>query len=98
MGHWLALRPQQAAPNVDAVGAWVEVRTVDRLITDELTVGGGHASGSAGWLHVGIGDATTAEVRVTFPGAEPGPWQTVQADAFWVLQHDAPAPQQWHPR
>ena len=48
-------------------------------------------------VNVGIGDATTAEVRVTFPGAEPGPWQTVQADAFWLIDRDSAAPQQWRP-
>ena len=30
MGHWLGLRLQQNAPNIDAIGAWVEVRTGDR--------------------------------------------------------------------
>ena len=97
MGHWIAVRAEQPAPNTNAIGGWVEVRVGDRLVTEELTSGGGHASGSAGWLHVGIGNATTAEVRVTFPGAEPGPWQTVQADAFWTIERDAAAPRRWQP-
>ncbi|MFZ9629381.1 MAG: FG-GAP repeat domain-containing protein, partial [Ilumatobacteraceae bacterium] len=97
-GHWVGLRLRQSAPNVDAVGAWVEVRLGDRTITHEVTVGGGHASGSAGWLHVGLGTATSAEVRITFPGAAPGPWLSVQADSFWVVERGASAPQQWQPR
>jgi enediyne biosynthesis protein E4 len=30
----------------------------------EVIVGGGHASGQAGWIHLGLGDAEDAEVRV----------------------------------
>jgi hypothetical protein len=40
MGHWVALRLRQPAPNVDAIGAWVEVRTADRTLVREVTVGG----------------------------------------------------------
>ena len=47
MGNWLAVRLRQPAPNVDAVGAWVEVRVGDRTRVREVTVGGGHAGGQA---------------------------------------------------
>ena len=35
--------PAAAAPNVDAIGAWVEVRAGGRTDVREVTVGGGHA-------------------------------------------------------
>ena len=57
MGHWIGVRLQQPAPNVDAIGAWVEVRAGERTTTREVTVGGGHASGQLGWLHFGLGSA-----------------------------------------
>ena len=57
MGSWVAVRLHQPAPNVDAVGAWVETRVGDRTTVHEVTVGGGHASGQLGWIHVGLGDA-----------------------------------------
>lgn len=80
MGHWLAVDLDQDAPNHDAVGAWVAVRSGDRQIERELTVGGGHASGSAVPLHFGLGGATRAEVRVTWPDGEVGPWLPAEAD------------------
>ena len=80
MGHWLAVDLDQDAANHDAVGAWIAVRSGDRQVERELTVGGGHASGSAVPLHFGLGAATTAEVRVTWPDGEVGPWLPADAD------------------
>jgi hypothetical protein len=96
LGDWIALRIRQPAPNTQAIGAFVEVRTALRTLTREITVGGGHASGEAGWIHFGLGDAETAEVRVTYPGGEPGQWQTVNANSFYDLQRGA-APVRWQP-
>ena len=48
MGHWIAIRLRQPAPNVDAIGSWVEVRAGDRTVVREITVGGGHAGGKNG--------------------------------------------------
>ena len=79
MGHWIAIDLEQPAPNVDAIGAWVEVRTGDRTMAREVTVGGGHAGGKNGWIHAGLGDATSADVRVQWPDGETGPWMTVDA-------------------
>lgn len=98
MGHWVQLRLQQPAPNVDAIGAWVDVKFGDRTFTKEITVGGGHASGQLGWLHVGLGSATTAEVRVTWPDGETGPWMTVTADTFATVERGASQPTRWQPR
>ena len=64
MGHWIDVRLQQPAPNVDAIGAWLDVRTGDTTTTREVTVGGGHVSGELGWLHTGLGSADHADVRV----------------------------------
>lgn len=99
MGHWLAVRPRRTAPNVDAIGAWVEVRTGPDapIVAREVTVGGGHASGELGWVHVGLGGATRAEVRVAFPGDAPGPWMSVDADRFVIVERGADAPLAWAP-
>jgi hypothetical protein len=97
MGHWLALQVRQPAPNIDAIGAWVDVRAGDRTVTHELTVGGGHAGGQIGWLHAGLGAASSAEVRVHWPDGETGPWMTVGADQFVTIDREAAAPVVWHP-
>jgi hypothetical protein len=93
MGHWVALRPSQPGPNRDAVGAWIETRIGELVTRRELTVGGGHGSGSLGWTHVGLGPATSAEVRVQWPDGIVGPWQRVAADGWYELPRDgAPRP------
>ena len=81
MGAWIEVRPRQpAAQNVDAIGSWVDVRIGDRTVTRELTIGGGHAGGQLGWVHVGIGKETRAEVRVHWPDGTVGAWRTVRAN------------------
>jgi hypothetical protein len=86
MGHWLAVELEQAAPNVDAVGAWVEVRTETGTTVREVTVGGGHAGGKSGSIHTGLGTATRADVRITWPDGEVGGWITVDADQFLSIE------------
>ena len=97
LGHWLALTLSQPAPNTHAIGAKVDVRIGDRTMRREVTVGGGHASGDASWLHFGLGTAQTAEVRVTFPGEPPGAWTTVDADSFYTITRGADSPMRWTP-
>ena len=63
----------------------------DRIVEGELTIGGGHASGELGWVHVGLGDAGSAEVRIRWPDGEVGPWQEVAANAFVTIpRHGEP--------
>ena len=95
MGHWLALRPVQTGPNVDAVGAWIEVRVGDLTLRRELTIGGGHAGGQLGWTHFGLGSAGSAQVRVRWPDGQTGPWMAVQADQFAYLDRGASSPRTW---
>lgn len=99
MGNWLELRLVQDAPNVDAIGAWIEVRVGEQVQRRELTIGGGHASGQLGWAHFGLGGADGAEVRVQWPGGgEFGPWQRVSANTFDVVRRGASAAEPWSPR
>jgi hypothetical protein len=80
MGGWIEVRIRQpGAPNVNAIGAWIEVRIGDRVVVREVTIGGGHAGGQLGWVHVGLGEQAHAEVRVRWPDGEVGPWETVAA-------------------
>jgi hypothetical protein len=91
MGHWLQVRLRQSGGNRDAIGAWLEVEAGGRVQRREVVVGGGHASGALGAVHVGLGDATAARVRVLWPGAKPGeaaltsPWFDAAADGFYLL-------------
>jgi hypothetical protein len=66
----------------------VEVDLGGRIVREELTVGGGHASGHLGWLHVGLGEAEVVKLRVQWPHGDWGPWQAVRADNFHVVDKD----------
>ncbi len=73
-GGWLAIEPRMTAGNTRAVGAFVEVRAGGHVQTQEITVGGGHASGEAGPMHFGLGDAADVKARVIWPGGAVSDW------------------------
>jgi enediyne biosynthesis protein E4 len=97
MGHWLGVGLSQPGPDRDAIGAWLEVQAGSTTQRREVTIGGGHISGQLGWIHVGLGSATEARVRVTWPDGEVGPWQTVGADGFVDIARGAAAARPWQP-
>lgn len=90
-GHWIALDLSQPAPNTAAIGAVIEVRAGDQLQRREITLGGGHAGGSLGPWHFGLGPSETALVRITWPDGTEGDWQTLAADGTWRLTRDGQA-------
>jgi enediyne biosynthesis protein E4 len=89
LGNWLQLRLTQSGANRDAVGAWVEVDLGGRMVRQELTVGGGHASGHAGWMHFGLGSAVQAKVRVQWPHGGWSDWKSANANQFYTLDKSA---------
>ena len=95
-GGWIELRLEMPGGNRDGVGAWIEARLPDGVHSREVTVGGGQAGGSMGWWHMGLGDAESAEVRVIWPDGTEGAWETLPANAFYVLSPAAPA-RPWAP-
>jgi enediyne biosynthesis protein E4 len=97
MGAWIALRLHQPGANRDAIGAWLEIRAGDRMIRRELTVGGGHVSGSLGWIHVGIGAEEQAEVTITWPdGTREGPI-AVEANTWARVERGSGRAEPWTP-
>lgn len=88
LGHWLQLRLHQPGGNRDAVGAWVEVDLGDRTVRQELTVGGGHASGHLGWMHFGLGEASAVKVRVQWPHGDWSAWQSAASDRFYLFDRE----------
>lgn len=76
-GAWAAVEVLSAPPNTRAVGAWVQLRANGAVQDQEITVGGGHASGQAVPLHFGLGTASGAEVRVQWPGGAWSDWQAL---------------------
>jgi enediyne biosynthesis protein E4 len=98
MGHWLAVRLSQPEDaNRNAIGAWLEIRAGDRTQRIELTVGGGHAGGQLGWMHVGLGAEERAEIVVTWPDGTASQRLTAAADTFVIVERGASAVETWTP-
>jgi hypothetical protein len=97
-GNWVQLKLAQPGANRNGVGAWVEVKSGDRLQRREITVGGGHVSGQAGWIHFGIGDAKDAEIRVQWPNGEWSPTYKVAANGFALLERGKAEATPWQPK
>lgn len=85
-GNWAEIEPIQAAPNPRAVGAWIELRSESGAQGQEVTIGGGHASGEAVPLHFGLGKVQVAEVRAIWPDGTIGAWQPVTLNARTLLR------------
>jgi hypothetical protein len=88
-GAWAGVSLRLDGGNRNGVGAWVEVRSAGRTWAQEVTVGGGHASGQAGPLHFGLGTATTAEVRVIWPMGSVSDWVDLPLNRASRLQDQA---------
>ena len=85
-GGWVQVRLQQDNVNRDAIGSVVEIRRGDKVERHEIVSGGGHASGSVGWLHFGLGAAETVELRVIWPDGTADDWLTLPARSFQILR------------
>lgn len=90
-GNWVQFQVRQGGANANAVGAWLEVKHGDAVIRHELTVGGGHAGGQAGWWHFGLGNATSLSATVIWPDGGRSDWTGLAANGFYILERDKPA-------
>lgn len=87
-GHWISLGLRQPAPNVNAIGAWVELSDGQAR---ELTIGGGHAGGSAAPEHFGLGTTDQIRMRVIWPDGQVSAWTEIGVDRGWIVQRDGSA-------
>ncbi|NBN79627.1 hypothetical protein GWI72_15225 [Microvirga tunisiensis] len=98
LGNWLAIElVQPGKPNRNAVGAKVSVRVGTRSIERDVLVGGGHASGQLGFLHIGLGVSERAQVRVRWPDGEWSHSYRVFANNHVVIERGAEAAKLWFP-
>jgi hypothetical protein len=85
-GNWVQVRLRQDGTNRDAIGSVIEIRRGEKVERHEIALGGGHVSGSVGWLHFGLGEADVAELRVIWPDGAPGEWLKLPAQSFQILR------------
>ncbi len=97
MGNWLEVEVHQDGPNPDAVGALISVRIGNTTITRRIAVGGGHASGQLGFVHLGTGTAERAQIRVKWPDGEWSAPYRVFAGNFIRIDRNSDHARYWYP-
>ena len=97
MGNWTEIKLVEPNPNRNAVGAKIAIKTGTRTQTRFVSVGGGDASGHAGFVHVGLGTAERAEIRVQWPDGEWSYTYRVFANQFVVVDRSKPQAEYWYP-
>lgn len=88
-GNWLKLQLTDQGPNTGAVGAVIELRSANTRQRREITVGGGHAGGDAGFHHFGLGTDERATYRITWPDGTTEPWRAAASNAHLVVARTA---------
>ena len=97
MGNWLGIELRQEGVNRDAIGALISVKTGNHVQTRKIQIGGGHASGTLGFVQVGLGVAERATIRVKWPD---GAWSheyRVFANNFAVIDRQSTTAKYWYP-
>jgi len=97
LGNWLAIELKQNGVNRQAIGARLVIKTGNLTQTRTVSVGGGHAAHANGFVHVGLGVATRAVVRVRWPDGSWSHEYRVFANQHAVLDRDAASASYWYP-
>ena len=97
MGNFVGIELQQQDANLNAVGALIYVKSGTLTYVRSVQVGGGHASGHSGFVHVGVGTAERAEIRVKWPDGEWSAPYRVFANNFVIIARGAPGARYWYP-
>ena len=97
MGNWLKIELDNGKINPNAVGSLISVRTGTRTQTRRIQIGGGHASGQAGFVHVGVGVSERATIRVQWPDGEwSHPYRVFANQHVRIIRGEANA-RYWYP-
>ncbi|MDF1606746.1 CRTAC1 family protein [Hoeflea sp. YIM 152468] len=97
LGNWVKIELDNGTVNPAAVGALISVRTGTRTQTRRIQVGGGHASGQAGFTHLGLGVSERATIRVQWPDGEwSHPYRVFANQHVKIIRGEANA-RYWYP-
>ena len=93
LGNWLMLDVQTDGRNTDGIGAFIEVTSdatgEEKTILQELTVGGGHASHDAGWIHFGVGTSEAVAITIKWPNGLENHWANVPVNQLYIIGSDS---------
>jgi len=96
-GNWLAIELRQPDSNRYALGARLAIKTGNKSQVRQIKLGGGHASGQLGFVHVGLGVAERATVRVQWPDGEWSAAYRLFANHFAVINRGEEHVSYWYP-
>jgi len=96
-GNWLKLELQQSGANRNALGATVTIKTGNHVQSRRIQIGGGHASGHVGFVHVGLGVAERSTVRVQWPDGQWSAPYKLFANRHVIIKRDENHALQWFP-
>jgi hypothetical protein len=97
LGNWVKIELDNGKINPAGIGSVISVRTGTRTQTRRLQVGGGHASGQAGFAHVGLGVSERATIRVQWPDGEwSHPYRVFANQHVRIIRGEADA-RYWYP-
>ncbi|OED41913.1 hypothetical protein AB833_08525 [Chromatiales bacterium (ex Bugula neritina AB1)] len=96
-GNWLQIELQQDSINRNAIGATINVKSGNTTRTRTIEVGGGHASGASGFIHIGLGVAERATVRVRWPDGQWSASYRAFANNFLLIKRRQPEASYWYP-
>lgn len=96
-GNWIKIELQSEGANPSAVGARIQVKTGNLTQTRTVGIGGGHASGQTGFVHVGLGVAERAAIRIKWPNGDWSQGIRAFANNHVVIRQGATTPIYWFP-
>ncbi|MBX2840071.1 MAG: CRTAC1 family protein, partial [Gammaproteobacteria bacterium] len=96
-GNWLAVELKQTGSNAHALGATMAIKTGNKTQLRQIRLGGGHASGQLGFIHIGLGVAERATLRIQWPDGEWSASYRLFANHFAVITRDDEHVSYWYP-
>jgi hypothetical protein len=98
MGNWVGIELKNGKTNVSAIGAKISVKTGNVNQSRTVQIGGGHASGQAGFIHFGLGVAERAKIRVQWPNGDWSHEYRVFANNFVQIERGKAEALYWYPK
>ncbi len=83
--NWVSIMLRQPAPNTQAVGATVTLKSGGRTQKRFVAIGGGHAGGGVGDLHFGLGSGESADIRVRWRDGTTSGWTRLAAGSRYTV-------------
>lgn len=96
-GNWLKIELRQPGVNRHAIGARVSIKTGNHVQTRRIQIGGGHASGGIGFMHIGLGVAERATIRVQWPDGQWSAPYKLFANHHMIIERHNDSAMQWFP-